>query len=272
MKNMQEQVMRVLKATSRTFYLPVVRLPQDLQESVASAYLCMRAIDEIEDHDELDRILKAKILRKVSQILQTQTFVGKKMVKDLEQLFYSHRNTLPEVTLRLGEWITYTPDTIAPRILDAAISLAERMAQWVDRNWSIETKADLDGYTFSVAGAVGLLMCDIWAWFDGTQINRISAVRFGRGLQAVNILRNRTSDLKRNVDFFPAGWEAENMFTYARSNLELAKAEIKTMPQKAFEYFVEIPLLLAEATLDALERGEEKLSRRQVLAIVQNLQ
>jgi len=271
MKNMQDQVMRVLKATSRTFYLPVVRLPIGLQESVASAYLCMRAIDEIEDHDELDLILKAKILRKVSQTLQTHTFIDNNMVKDLERLFSSYKNILPEVTLRLGEWITYTPDAIAPRILDAATSLAERMAQWVDRNWSIENKADLDGYTFSVAGAVGLLMCDIWAWFDGSQINRVSAIRFGRGLQAVNILRNRTSDLARNVDFFPAGWEAEKMFAYARSNFELAKADIKTMPQKAFKYFVEIPLLLADATLDAMERGEEKLSRRQVLAIVQNI-
>jgi hypothetical protein len=41
------------------------------------------------------------------------------------------------------------------------------------------------------------------------------------------------------------------------------------MPRDAFKYLVEIPLLLAEATLDVLERGQEKLTRLQVLKIVQ---
>ena len=47
--SMHNEVMRVLKETSRTFYIPVSRLPSKLQETVAAAYLCMRAIDEIED-------------------------------------------------------------------------------------------------------------------------------------------------------------------------------------------------------------------------------
>jgi farnesyl-diphosphate farnesyltransferase len=59
------------------------------------------------------------------------------------------------------------------------------------------------------------------------------------------------------------------MFDYARNNLHMAKAGIQTMPRNAFKYFVEIPLLLAEATLDALLRGDEKLSRSAVLQIVQ---
>jgi len=271
MKNMHEQVMRVLKATSRTFYLPVVRMPGELQDAVAPAYLCMRAIDEVEDHETLDKNLKIKILRSISAILQTQSFIDKQMVNDLEKMLSVYKHILPEVTLRLGEWIAYAPEEIAPRILDAATSMADRMAMWVERNWVIDTKPDLDGYTFSVAGAVGLLLCDIWAWFDGSQMNRIFAVRLGRGLQAVNILRNRSEDLGRKVDFFPKGWNPENMFDYARANLTLAKEGIKTMPKKAYEYLVEIPLLLADATLDAMEQGEEKLTRHQVMAIMDSL-
>ena len=45
--NRQDDFLRVLKDTSRTFFIPIVRLPQRLQEAVGSAYLCMRAIDEI---------------------------------------------------------------------------------------------------------------------------------------------------------------------------------------------------------------------------------
>ena len=42
--------MTVLKETSRTFYIPISKLPPIICEAVASAYLCLRAIDEIEDH------------------------------------------------------------------------------------------------------------------------------------------------------------------------------------------------------------------------------
>ena len=44
---MHVDLARVLKETSRTFYIPIARLPARLQEAVAGAYLCMRAIDEI---------------------------------------------------------------------------------------------------------------------------------------------------------------------------------------------------------------------------------
>ena len=46
----------ILKENSRTFYIPISRLPPGLQEAVASAYLCMRAIDETEDHPDLDNL------------------------------------------------------------------------------------------------------------------------------------------------------------------------------------------------------------------------
>ena len=56
------------------------------------------------------------------------------------------------------------------------------MATWAERNWKCETEKDLDAYTFAVAGAVGLLLSDIWAWYDGTKTDRDLAIGFGRGL------------------------------------------------------------------------------------------
>jgi len=266
----QSQVLQVLEDTSRTFYIPIVRLPDDLQETIASAYLCMRAVDEIEDHEELNRTRKAKLLRETSQVLQSQTSIASFDHDALAELFNRYEK-LPEVTIRLGEWACHSPEAIAPRIWDTTSAMADRMAYWVDRNWDIKTQSDLDSYTYSVAGAVGLLVCDIWAWYDGSQIDRVYAIQFGRGLQSVNILRNRTEDLKREVDFFPSGWQETDMFTYAWDYLDKAKAAAETMPADPFRYFVEIPILLADATLNALEHGEEKLSRNDVLNILQQI-
>jgi farnesyl-diphosphate farnesyltransferase len=187
----------------------------------------------------------------------------------LNIFFSPYRSILPEVTLRIGDWLSNTPVEIAPRVWDATIAMAERMGYWAGNHWQIQTEADLDGYTFSVAGAVGLLICDIWGWFDGTPIDRMSAVQFGRGLQAVNILRNRREDSERGVNFYPAGWTDEHMFSYARKNLDLARQGVKSMPKSSFKYFVNIPLHLAEATLTAIENGVEKLTREQVMQIVE---
>jgi farnesyl-diphosphate farnesyltransferase len=263
-------ITKILRNTSRTFFIPIARLPSKLQETVACAYLCMRAIDEIEDHPDLDNPTKSALLRGLGPILQAHIGFGNPHsgFAELDILFSPYRSILPEVTLRIGEWLSRTPVEIAPRVWDATMAMAERMAYWVDKDWHIQTETDLDGYTFSVAGAVGLLICDVWGWFDGTSIDRTSAVHFGRGLQSVNILRNRADDAKRGVSFYPAGWSDKMMFEYARRNLDLAKAGVTSMPNSSFKFFVEIPLRLAEATLDAIETGVGKLTRDQVMKIV----
>jgi farnesyl-diphosphate farnesyltransferase len=264
----RNDMLRVLKETSRTFYLPITRLPPLLQESISGAYLCMRALDEIEDHIGLDNQDKSMILRDVSSLLQSSMAISDVKTELDRHVFTKFRETLPEVSLQLGEWLSFSPEGIRPRIGDATASMADRMANWADRNWKMESEADLNEYTFSVAGAVGLLICDIWAWFDGTQLDRTSAIHFGRGLQSVNILRNHQEDLERGVDFFPTGWTQKEILAYARQNLSRARLDIKPIPQQAFVYLVEIPLSLAEATLDAIENGQAKLSRQQVLRII----
>ena len=266
----RRRALEILKETSRTFYIPIVRLPGKLQDAVASAYLCMRAIDEIEDASSLDNPTKAKILRAVSLRLQEGVDISTYNRIGLDLELYS--DILPEVTLCIGEWAILAPETIAPRIWDATAAMADRMAYWAENNWKIETEADLDRYTFSVAGAVGLLLSDLWAWYDGTETNRSQAIAFGRGLQAVNIVRNQGDDLVRGVNFFPEGWSSEDMQAYARRQLKLAVLYTKALPRNSPALsFCQIPLVLATGTLDAIALGKEKLSRSDVLDLVGKL-
>src|SRR2546429_693941 len=269
---LHQDVLDMLKKTSRTFFIPISHLPSGLQEAVSSAYLCMRAIDEIEDHPTLEKHGKMRYLRSISRLLQAQTSVATFAHSGFSTAYNKQQDTLPEVTLRISEWACYAPEQIAPRIWDATAAMAERMANWVANGWKIRTESDLDSYTFAVAGAIGLLLCDIWAWFDGVQMNRTPAIHFGRGLQAVNILRNRAEDLARGVDFFPTGWTEEQMCQYAWSHLMQTEAYALTLPSAPFEALIHIPLALAKATLDALARGETKLSRGEVLTILEKIQ
>ncbi|BAU67182.1 Squalene/phytoene synthase [Stanieria sp. NIES-3757] len=259
--------LEILKQTSRTFYIPIVRLPGELQAAVASGYLCMRAIDEIEDHPQLDNSTKAQLLHQVS--FQLQQIVNLGSAGTISQSLSNYQNILPEVTLRLDEWARLAPETIAPRIWDATAAMADRMAYWAEKNWQIETEVELDHYTFSVAGAVGLLLSDLWAWYDNTQTNRSYAIGFGRGLQAVNIIRNHSEDLTRGVNFLPQGWSKEDLQVYARRNLYLADLYTKQLKPGPALDFCQIPLVLAHGTLDAIAMGKEKLSRSDVLTLVQ---
>ncbi|MBX3003317.1 MAG: phytoene/squalene synthase family protein [Anaerolineales bacterium] len=264
--------LEVLEQTSRTFYLPIIRLPNGLQEAVAAGYLCMRAIDEIEDHPHLPAAAKAELLQTICLLLDSQTSAERFDHARFSALFAPYTEQLPEVTLRLSEWACYAPAFIAPRVWEATSAMAGRMRDWVLNGFTVASQADLDRYTYSVAGAVGLLLCDLWAWFEHVQIHRSLAIQFGRALQSVNILRNRKEDLQRGVDFYPDDWGDAEMQNYARHNLNDFDAYMQSLAANTFSDFVNIPRALAHATLEALAEGREKLSRADVLKILQALE
>ena len=69
--NLQKESLLMLKETSRTFFIPISFLEPTLKKTVGSAYLCMRAIDEIEDHPELEDQVKINLLRSIQEMLAT---------------------------------------------------------------------------------------------------------------------------------------------------------------------------------------------------------
>ncbi len=261
---------QMLETTSRTFYIPIMGLPAQLKEAVMSAYLCLRAIDEIEDHPQLPPTIKRDLLRQISQGIQSA--VGQMRPPRIVLKVEAHlKSLIPEVSARISDWLALAPAGIAPRIWEATAAMADRMAYWVEQSWRIREVEDLDSYTFSVAGSVGLLLSDLWAWHTGIQTDRSLAVGFGRGLQTVNILRNREEDLARAVDFFPPGWTRQQMHAYASHNLKMAMQYTDSLPKGPVRNFCRIPLALATATLDALIAGKPKLSRTEVMQVLATL-
>ena len=96
-----------------------------------------------------------------------------------------------------------------------------------------------------------------------------SAIGFGRGLQAVNILRNQHEDFaERGVRFIPDGWTREDVFDYAKKNLQLGDIYLQSIQTKTILLFCKIPLALAKRTLKAMESGQEKISRQEVEEVV----
>lgn len=258
--------MNMLQKTSRTFYIPISRLESGLKEAVASAYLCMRAIDEIEDHDELTDELKAELLFGVYEASKSPN-----IVEETGKLLKPYESVLPTVSMQLPEWMLLCPPTIAQTVYEYNAKMAKQMAEWVQNKWDIRTEEDLDRYTYSVAGMVGEMLSELWLWFDGTKTDAVKAVAFGRGLQAVNILRNRKEDLERGVDFYPDGWGSKEMLVYTRRNLKIADEYIADLKKGPALSFCKIPLTLAHATVNLIAAGGNKLTRDAVLKLVGKL-
>ncbi|MCM3639038.1 phytoene/squalene synthase family protein [Sporosarcina luteola] len=264
---LQKEAMHVLKLTSRTFYIPIKLLNPTLRKTVGSAYLCMRAIDEIEDHEELHPESKQHLLQSTSKLLQTDLFD----VAAYRALLKPYENLLPEVTLRLGDWLAVCPAGIVAKVKESTSIMADGMAKWVGKDFLVQTKEDLDDYTYYVAGLVGVMLSDIWEQYDGTKTDRDLAIGYGRGLQAVNMLRNQEEDAERGVRFLPEGWDRHDLFEYAEANLKKADDYIESISNKNILLFCKIPLALAKRTIGAMQGGQEKMNRAEVESTVESI-
>ncbi|MEM9378695.1 MAG: squalene/phytoene synthase family protein [Planctomycetota bacterium] len=266
---MNERHVELLRRTSRTFLLPILQAPPVLRDTVGPAYLCMRAIDEIEDHEELSPENKAALLRGTARILRSPGPCVDGAA--LEALYEPFADLLDDVTLELADFAEAAVEPMRPPIRIATADMADEMADWVASGWTIRTEADLDGYTFTVAGRVGLLLSRLWSWYDGSECDDEESIAFGRALQTVNIVRNRDEDLARGVDFFPNGWSRDRVIEYAWQNIAAADRYMEKLDEGAVRDFCILPLGLAKATLEAISGGKEKLSRSEVNHLVARL-
>lgn len=267
-KTLYKEAMQVLKETSRTFYIPITFLKNDLKMSVAAAYLAMRAIDEIEDHERLSNDVKFDLLTATSELLK-ETFDA----EAYETLLAPYADQLPEVSLRLADWLTFCPEGSRKIVQASTSEMSFGMAKWAKANWQVHTREDLDDYTYYVAGLVGTMLSELWAWGADIQTDRDLAIGYGRGLQAVNILRNQHEDMdERGVSFVPDDWTREDLFAYAEENLAKADLYMKDINKRTVLLFCRLPLALAHKTLKAMKDGREKMTRAEVEKTVEEVQ
>lgn len=236
---MNNDYLSEIKIWSKTFYIPISKLPNEFREAVGALYLGLRAVDEIEDHNSLNTKEKVNLLKEVSLYLQLTDLCVSEEKIDL--LFEPYKDKLPHVTLNICRWINVAPKEVRHRISDCIASMALRIIPWVQNNWTITDSAALDSYTYSVSGTPGLTLCELFDWYENKKTDRTLGVKFGVFLQNVNILRGRKDDAIRNVDFYPKNWTDENMIKYTYSFISDAKIFIESLSSgSSYEFCKEI--------------------------------
>jgi farnesyl-diphosphate farnesyltransferase len=217
----------LLKQVSRSFYLTLRILPRSIRAQISLAYLLARASDTIADteivgvqkrQESLTQFLEA--IRQASEDLsfsipdfgelaQAQNKIagqGTPAERSLLENFGELLNALKEFTLEDRRLIRHLLENI---LRGQEMDLDMHGAASANRIAALKTEAELDAYTYSVAGCVGEFwtkMCRIHV-FPRARMNweelLVKGIKFGKGLQLVNILRDMPKDLRQGRCYIP---------------------------------------------------------------------
>ncbi len=295
----------ILRGVSRTFALSAEILPARLRDPLTISYLLLRVSDALEDHPSIPPARKARHLRDWAGILGGEAPVALLTdgIRDLDA-------AIPEVRVaqnadRVIAELAELPEAIRTPITARVIESSLGMARWQEHGPSVADEAELDDYMHHVAGIVGYLITDVFAWYLPPIRKRRDqlmplAREYGLALQTVNIIRGMRKDYDRGWVFVPrtfyeqVGLTREGLFDPVNTEAALAviemlvcKAErhlwhgmsyITAFPRRHYRIRLACmwPLLFAVKTLaisrdnEAVIRSEAKMGRKQVRRIVQH--
>lgn len=208
----------LLREVSRSFYLTLRLLPRQVRPQIGLAYLLARATDTIADTEvvplnhrlaALDQ-LRSRILGDRSTPVDFTSLAGNQALPAERALL----SRIEEAVAVLGTLPCF--DRCCIREVVHTITSGQELdlhrfhSAQSTQIQSLANDAELDDYTFRVAGCVGgfwTRVCrshlypqaplDLPAYLE-------NAVRFGKGLQCVNILRDIPADLARGRCYIPA--------------------------------------------------------------------
>lgn len=237
-----ERHYEILRKVSRTFALSIEHLPTVLRDAITLAYLLFRVSDCLEDHDGLPVQQKVVLLRRWAQVLEGVEPV-ETLTKDLMHLDSNdHEVYVAQHADVVLEGVRTLPTALQTVITQGAHSTTLGMARWQAHGPYVEDEAALDDYMHQVAGKVGYLVTDVFAWYVPrlqAKIERLKplAREFGLALQTVNIVRGMRKDYERGWVFVPQtfyeplGLTRDSLFDPA--NLDQAMQVVARLADKA---------------------------------------
>jgi farnesyl-diphosphate farnesyltransferase len=208
----------ILRSVSRSFYLSIRFLPAQLREPIALAYLLARATDSVADTPEISNLVRIETLKMLSDGIQEKA--SRDVVVDLIASFVplqankGERQLLESLPDCLN-WLEQMEQAdrndirvVLDKITRGQMFDLERFDNPAEIR-ALGTAADLDEYTYLVAGCVG----EFWTRlcfrhvrnFTNLSEDQMLALgkRYGMGLQLINVLRDAGADLRAGRCYFP---------------------------------------------------------------------
>jgi len=303
----------ILRAVSRSFYLSIRFLPVQLREPVALAYLLARTTDTVADTAGIPKAVRMETLRMLSNGIQGKA--SREVVVDLVASFVPLQGNTNESRLLKSlphclEWLEQMEQAdrtdirvVLEKITRGQMLDLERFDN-PDEIQALATAADLDEYTYLVAGCVG----EFWTRLCFRHVRNFASLsedemlalgkRYGMALQLINVLRDAGSDLRAGRCYFPEYElsaahltasqilaEAERFQPIYRTWLEKAKSELGCgiqyshgIQNRRVRAATVLPALIGARTVALLDhagpialQGKIRIPRREVRAMILSL-
>lgn len=217
----QQLLTDLLKRVSRSFYLTLRMLPGSLRDQIGLSYLFARTADTIADTSVLEPARRLRVLRQFKlqfeqgtvdwgdlkeireAVLQHQTdSAERQLVERVEDVFRVFLEFSPEDQRR----ICVLMQSLTPGM---EMDLTAFPGETVYNLKALRTMGDLDRYIYHVAGCVGEFwthMCcahlPALATWDVAKMSEVG-VRYGKGLQLTNVLKDIARDLQCGRCYIP---------------------------------------------------------------------
>lgn len=213
----------LLRDVSRSFYLTLRVLPGEVREQIGLAYLLARAADTIADTELVPLPKRLKALRDLRLHIRESS----NQPLRLDELITQQNDEAEQILLtRIDEALAFLAEhNVSDQhlIIEALMTIISGQELDLQRFASADEKrivplrndGELEDYTHRVAGCVGEFWTKICRshLFPTTPVDEAKllaqAVRFGKGLQLVNILRDLPRDLRQGRCYLPADRLAE---------------------------------------------------------------
>ncbi len=278
--------MALLKAVSRSFYLSMVWLPPAMRSGIALGYMLARATDSVADASRAPAECRVDVLRRMGLAI-----AGELSSEEREGLLRQLRQEMADLQQKPAE-------AVLLRRFDECLSMLEQAAPaervlirrvlstivegqlwdltYFAVNAAVSTDADTHRYTYMVAGCVGefwteLGLATMGAAFclpERREVMVQAGIRYGRGLQLVNILRDVAEDADRGRSYLhgdPEVWQGRAA-RYLNDGLDYALR----LGSFRLRFTAMLPALLGIKTLRLIAQraGNErvKISRLSVYA------
>ncbi len=229
-----------LRGVSRSFGLSIGLLPAALREPVGLAYLLARITDTVADTAGVPAARRLAMLDRLQQaieVAQQSSPLAPALQDFARQVDDAHERALLEQGQACLEALARQSgaDQAAMRAVLAAILEGQRwdLAALDSTQRGVATSAELERYTWLVAGSVGEFwtrVCELHLphWHSARLADLLHwGARYGQGLQRLNILRDAGEDLRAGRCYFPQeelaplGLDRERLCAAARAG-ELA--------------------------------------------------
>jgi farnesyl-diphosphate farnesyltransferase len=220
----QDLLTGLLKDVSRSFYLTLRVMPARVRPQIGLAYLLARTTDTIADTGlvpvtqrlEALQVLRQRILGQRSNPVQFES-LSASQGQPAERVLLTRCEEMMACLAQFRPADQQLIQQVLATIASGQELDLQRFGEATsERIIALASMAELDDYTYRVAGCVGefwtrLCRAHLFPQAPLEEEGLIArGIRFGKGLQAVNILRDLPADLRQGRCYLPSDRLAEH--------------------------------------------------------------